>query len=101
MEVARENHAKESDGKTVSTIFRASAASALLLLAGLAGLAGCQGVSTTALPAQLQQNGSLSLGSLSLDFGSVNAGSSKTLTVTATNSGTTSVTISSAPVSTS
>ena len=73
------------------------AASALLLLAGLGFLAGCQGVSAGTNP---QSKGNLSLANLSLDFGSVAAGGSKTLTVTAMNSGTGSITINSASVST-
>ena len=76
-----------------------NAAGALLLLLGLASLVGCQGVSAVSSSSQ-QQTSNLSWGSGSLDFGSVTAGSSKTLTVTATNSGSTDVTISSAAIST-
>ena len=67
-------------------------------MAGLAFLAGCQGVSTGA---NIQtQTTTLSLASGSLNFGNVAAGSSKTMTVNATNSGPDSVTVSSASVST-
>ncbi len=72
---------------------------ALLLLACLTFLAGCQGVSAAGSSSQ-QQVGNLSLGAGILNFGSVAAGSSRTLPVTATNSGTTSVTISSTAIST-
>src|SRR5271167_4710525 len=89
----RKNRAGQSSAQ-----YFGKAASAFLLLAGLTCLVGCQGVS--AAGSGQQQTGSLSFGSLSVDFGSVTAGSSKTLTVTATNSGTTSVTISSASAST-
>ena len=75
------------------------AAGALLLLISLTLLVGCQGVSVAGSSNQ-QQIGSLALGASTLDFGNVAAGASKTLTVTATNSETTSVTISSAAVST-
>lgn len=70
----------------------------MLLIAGLAVLTSCQGVSagsSTPPPA-----GELSMGASVLNFGSVTAGTTKTLTVTATNSGTKSLTISSAAVST-
>src|ERR1051326_9071553 len=74
----------------------AKVAGAVLLLAGLLLLVGCQGVSA----AGQQQSSTLSLLTSTLEFGSVATGSSKTLTVTATNSGPASVTISSAPIST-
>jgi len=71
-----------------------------LLLLGLATLVGCQGFSSSKPANQQQQSaGTLLLGSSSLDFGSVTAGTSKTLTVTASNGGSASVTISSASVS--
>src|SRR6266566_8705109 len=72
------------------------AGSASLILAGIICLVNCQGVSTSGSG----QSGALSLASLSLDFGSVTAGTSKTLTVNATNTGTSSVTISNASCST-
>jgi hypothetical protein len=73
-------------------------AGALLLLAALAFLAGCQGVSAgSSSQAQL---GTLSLATATLNFGSVAAGSSKTLSATATNSGPGSVTINSVAFST-
>jgi len=70
----------------------------LFLLVGLSALAGCQGLSTG--NSNQPPSSTLSLGVASLDFGNVTAGSSKTLTVTATNSGTASVTISGASIST-
>jgi Abnormal spindle-like microcephaly-assoc'd, ASPM-SPD-2-Hydin/Protein of unknown function (DUF1573) len=73
------------------------AVGALLLLLGLFSMVGCQGVSAGSSPQP--KIGNLALGSQGLSFGSVAAGSSKTLTVTATNSGTASLTISSASMS--
>ncbi len=72
-------------------------AGALLLLLGLTFLAGCQGVSAgnTAPPV-----GTLSFANGSISFGNVVAGRSKTLTVTATNTGSGAVNISSAAIST-
>ncbi len=81
-----------------SARYRGAAATTLLLI-GLICLTGCQGVSTSA-SSQQQQLGNLVLGAQSLDFGSVAAGSTKSLTVTVTNSGSASVTINSATVST-
>jgi hypothetical protein len=72
---------------------------ALVLLAGLTFLIGCQGVSAAGSSSQ-KQSSTLSLLTSTLDFGSVTAGSSKTLTVTATNSGPASVSVSSAAIST-
>ena len=72
-----------------------------MLLLGLSFLAGCQGLSAGSSPKDTQpQVGTLSLANASLDFGSVVAGASKTLTVTATNSGSAAVTVDSATVST-
>jgi len=71
---------------------------ATLLLFAVGSLIGCQGVSSGGN--STSPIGSLSLGSASLSFGNVTPGSSKTLTVTATNSGSASVTISSATIST-
>ena len=70
----------------------------MLFLAGLTVLTGCQGFSTAKAATQ-SQAGTLSLNSASLDFGSVTAGASKTLTVTASNTGTASITVSSASIS--
>ena len=75
-------------------------AGALLLLVGLALLVGCQGFSSSkSAVSQQVQSGTLSLSTASLDFGSVTSGSSKTLTVTASNTGSASITISSASIS--
>jgi len=77
------------------------AAITLLLLANLTVLIGCQGVSAGGSGGQKQASTlSLSLVTSTLDFGSVAAGSSKTLTITATNSGPDSVTVNSAAIST-
>ncbi len=74
-------------------------AGGLLLLAVLTFLVGCQGVSAAGSSGQ-QQSTTLSLLTATADFGSVAVGSSKTLTVTATNSGPASVTVSGAAIST-
>jgi hypothetical protein len=72
----------------------------LMLLLGLSFLAGCQGLSAGSTPKDTQQLvGDLSLANASVDFGSVVAGATKTLTVTATNSGSAAVTVDSATVS--
>ena len=72
---------------------------ALLLVASLAFLGGCQGVSAGPSKTQVLV-GTLSLQSSSLDFGSVTAGSSKTMTVNATNSGAGPITVSGVAIST-
>jgi len=82
-------------GNSRKQIYRVAAV--LLLVASTAGLVGCVGVSAGGTG---QQTSTLSLASASLTFGNVTAGSSKTLTVLATNSGPVSVTVSSATVST-
>jgi hypothetical protein len=75
-----------------------AALAATVLLAGLALLTGCAGVSSgSSNPAQTS---ALSFGASTLNFGSVAAGATKTLTVTAQNSGPNSVTINSAAIST-
>jgi hypothetical protein len=74
----------------------------LLVVASLSFLAGCQGFSTGSTRGnQNQQLGALSLMTTTLNFGSVASGSSKTMTVNATNSGAAAVTVSSAVFSTS
>jgi hypothetical protein len=75
-----------------------AAARAMSLLAALLFLTSCAGVSAGG---NQQQTTTLSLATAGLSFGNVAAGSSKTLTVTATNSGPASVTISAAAISTS
>jgi len=82
----------------ISSQFLTKAFCVVVMLAWLAMLAGCQGVSAAgSTPPPV---GQLSLGASSLDFGSVAAGSTKALSVTATNSGSKTLTISSAAVST-
>ena len=73
---------------------------ALLLVASMAFLGGCQGVSAGPSKSQEVPVGTLSLVSTTLDFGSVTAGSSKTMTVNATNSGSGPITVSSVTIST-
>src|SRR5581483_2266022 len=75
------------------------AATVAILLLGIATLTGCAGISAGAGSNQQQQPGSLSLGSASVNFGSITAGTSKTLSLTATNLGSQSVTINSANTS--
>ena len=69
-----------------------------MVLACLGIMLGCAGVSTSKSNSQTGA-GILSLGASSVDFGSVTTGSSKTLTVNATNTGSASVTVSSASFS--
>jgi hypothetical protein len=69
----------------------------LCMLSSLIVFTGCQGVSSGG--SEKTPSGSLTLGTQSLNFGSVNVGSNKSLNVLATNSGNASVTISSAAVS--
>jgi uncharacterized protein DUF1573/centrosomal CEP192-like protein/HYDIN/CFA65/VesB family protein/ASPM-SPD-2-Hydin domain-containing protein len=73
----------------------AKVAGAILLLASLGLLAGCQGVS--AVEAAL---GILSLPNPSVAFGNVAPGNTKTMTVTATNTGTAAINVSSVAIST-
>ncbi|HXO31924.1 MAG TPA: choice-of-anchor D domain-containing protein [Candidatus Acidoferrales bacterium] len=72
-----------------------------LLLVALATMVGCQGFSSSK-PASQQttQVGTILLSSASLDFGSVTAGTSKTLTLSASNTGAAAVSISSVSIST-
>jgi hypothetical protein len=72
-------------------------AGALLLLASLAFLAGCQGVSAAN---SSEKVGTIALPDGSVDFGNVTPGNTKTLTISATNSGTATVNISSFAIST-
>ncbi len=74
----------------------ATCGNAIATFLTLAAMLGCQGVSTGSPP----PTGGLSWGSPSLSFGNVTAGTSKMLTVSATNTGTTAITISGATVST-
>jgi hypothetical protein len=71
----------------------------IFAILGLTLLVGCQGISVGSSSNQLV-TGTLSFGAAALDFGSVAVGSSKPMAVTATNSGTSAVTISSAAIST-
>jgi hypothetical protein len=73
---------------------------AVMVFLALTILAGCQGLSAgsktqTPPPQQTDSTGSLGVNPLSVDFGSVPVDSNKTLTVAATNNGTTDITVSS------
>jgi len=76
------------------------AVGSLLLVAGLTVLVGCQGFSTGGSGQKQASTLSLSIVTSTLDFGSVAAGNSKTLTVTASNSGPEPVAVASAAIST-
>jgi Abnormal spindle-like microcephaly-assoc'd, ASPM-SPD-2-Hydin len=89
----------ETPARAISSKHLGKVAGALLLAAALTLLTGCQGLSTASTSSQ-QQPSTLSLLTTTLGFGSVTAGSSKTLSVTAMNSGPASVTVSSAAIST-
>jgi len=71
-----------------------------VVLLGLTMLVGCQGLSaggkssSTPAPSQNDAAGSLGASTLTLDFGTVPLASNKTLTVTATNNGTSNLTVS-------
>ncbi|MGH9498261.1 MAG: choice-of-anchor D domain-containing protein [Terriglobales bacterium] len=72
----------------------------LVVFLALTVLAGCQGLSAGSKaqdppPQQNNANGSLGINTLSLDFGSVPVASNKTVTATATNNGSTDITVSS------
>ena len=77
-----------------------SFAEVVLILLGLATMVGCQGFSA-AKPATTQQTqvGSLVLSGASLDFGSVTAGTSKTLTLSVSNTGAVPLSIASISIS--
>lgn len=70
-----------------------------LLLLATASLVGCQGFSSAKQAAQQPTAGNLALSSASLGFGNVTAGTSKTLTISASNTGAASVSITSASIS--
>ncbi|MGB0012752.1 MAG: choice-of-anchor D domain-containing protein [Candidatus Sulfotelmatobacter sp.] len=77
-----------------------SCAGVVLIFLGLATIIGCQGFSA-AKPATTQQTqvGGLVLSGASLDFGSVTAGTSKTLTFSASNTGAVPLSIASVSIS--
>ena len=74
--------------------------SSLFLVVSLWALSGCAGISTGSSNQTQTQSGTISLANSSLAFGSVKAGSSKTISTTATNSGSAAVTINSVAIST-
>lgn len=69
----------------------------VMALAGLVSLTGCQGVSAGGN--NQQQPTTLSLNTATLQFGSIQAGSNKTLTFTASNSGPSSISVSGVSIS--
>src|SRR5580692_11648 len=91
--IMRSNLAKRNSAKHLG-----KAIGALLLFTCMLVMAGCQGVSAGA-PSQ-SQPGDLILASTNLDFGSVPAGTTKTLSATATNNGSVSVTVNQVFIST-
>jgi len=92
------NLMRKNPARKLSVAQIGKAASVVLLVSALAALVGCQGLSQSG--SSVQQSGNLVLGSASLNFGDVTPGTSKTLTVTANNSGNKAVNITSASVST-
>ena len=84
---------------TTRAVKRNRASKLGLVLLCLATMVGCQGFSSSKSASQQPQSGTLALGSASLDFGTVTSGTSKTLTMTASNTGAASVTITSASIS--
>jgi hypothetical protein len=71
-----------------------------LVVCCLATMIGCQGFSSGKTASQQPPpSGTLALSGASLDFGSVTAGTSKTMIVTASNTGAASITVTSASVS--
>jgi hypothetical protein len=71
----------------------------VFILCSLAFLSSCQGVSAGSSNTQ-PTVGALSFSSATLNFGSVNAGTSKALSISATNTGQSAITITSASIST-
>lgn len=73
-----------------------------IIFVGLATMVGCQGFSSGKAATQqgTTQSGTLTLGVASLNFGSVTTGTTKTMTLTASNTGTATVTVSGASFST-
>ncbi len=90
--------ARPAAKKARSTHFAKIAVVSLFALTGLSLLTSCQGVSAGGT--SQQQQTMLSLNIATLQFGSVQAGATKTLTFTATNSGPASVTVSGVSIST-
>jgi len=86
---------RRKPSSTTTTHALRKAIAGILLAFALAWIAGCQGVSS----GPPVQHGSISLASSALNFGSVAPGISKTLTVSATNSGNAPVSISGATIS--
>src|ERR1700728_2823936 len=83
--------------QTIGAVRRSQLGMVLLCLATMVG---CQGFSSSKSAATQQvQAGTLSLSGASLSFGSVTAGTSKTMTLTASNTSTASITLSSASIS--
>ena len=86
--------------QTIGAVRRDRRSQLGMVLLCLATMVGCQGFSSSKSAATQQvQAGTLSLSGASLSFGSVTAGTSKTMTLTASNTSTASITLSSASIS--
>jgi hypothetical protein len=86
--------------QTIGAVRRDRLSKLGMVLLCLATMVGCQGFSASkSATTQPVQAGTLSLSGASLSFGAVTAGTSKTMTMTASNTGTASITLSSASIS--
>src|ERR1035438_9081654 len=86
--------------QTIGAVRRDRLSKLGMVLLCLATMVGCQGFSSSKSAAtQPVQAGTLSLSGASLSFGTVTAGTGKTMTLTASNTGTASITLSSASIS--
>jgi hypothetical protein len=86
--------------QTIGAARRVRLSKLAIVLLSLATMVGCQGFSSSkSANTQPVQAGTLSLSGASLSFGSVTAGTSKTMTLTASNTGTASITLSTASFS--
>jgi len=90
------NVMRKKTARSLSAEILGKAAGVILVLSGLATLVGCQGLSQSGSG---QPSSMLALGNASIDFGDVTPGKSKTVTISANNSGTKTVTISGASFS--
>jgi hypothetical protein len=86
--------------QTTGAVQRNRAGKLGMVLLCLAIMVGCQGFSSGNSASVQSQSGTLSLSGGSLDFGSVTAGTSKTLSMTVSNTGAGSVTVTSVSIST-
>ena len=86
--------------QTTGAVQRNRAGKLGMVLLCLAIMVGCQGFSSGNSASVQSQSGTLSLSGSSLDFGSVTAGTSKTLSMTVSNTGAGSATVTSVSIST-